>query len=655
MTTTGTVATTGDTGFERTADAELGRLLAACFTRAGYRATPESRAPRVVALGTEDLLAWERSPEGVTGDARPELRDGTVHVTARAVLVGPWGGTGACGHCLAIRWQRLRPRHEREAVETGSGLRTDGRWPLTSDHLVSAVWNCYRTALLEPPAAWGTGRGTDSRGPRVSRVDVRTLAVSTGLLLRESRCPSCGSTEPAPPELELTVRQKPEPTVYRLRRPEEYQLSGAALANDVCGALGWGVSPILTSPTTAPVAGLGLVRGPTGLHELTWSGQANSFAGSTRLAFLEGLERYAGTMRRRPGLVVDSYQNLGDRALDPRDCGTYPPSVYETDGLLTPFAPDRPVPWVPGYSLRDRRPLLVPARSAYYGWDGGADMFVFECSNGCASGSCLEEAILFGLLELIERDAFLLGWYGGADLTEIDTGTVGGPARMMIDRALLQGYDVRLFDNRIDLSVPVVTGVAVRRDGGPGLLSFAAGASPHPETAVESALSEILTYIPAMPRQVLSRRAELERMAQDYTLVRALPDHSALFGLPSMAEHARHYTRPADPVPMAEVYRDWERVRPLTGDLSDDVRHCLGELEQAGFDVIVVDQTTTEQHAAGLSSVRMIVPGLLPIDFGWDRQRALRMPRMLTALRRAGLRATDLTEAGLHRVPHPFP
>jgi len=36
----------------------------------------------------------------------------------------------------------------------------------------------------------------------------------------------------------------------------------------------------------------------------------------------------------------------------------------------------------------------------------------------------------------------------------------------------------------------------------------------------------------------------------------------------------------------------------------------------------------------------------LPIDFGWARQRALGMPRLLGALS-AG--------AELHRVPHPFP
>ena len=49
------------------------------------------------------------------------------------------------------------------------------------------------------------------------------------------------------------------------------------------------------------------------------------------------------------------------------------------------------------------------------------------------------------------------------------------------------------------------------------------------------------------------------------------------------------------------------------------------------------------------------MPGLLPIDFGWTRQRALLMPRLRTALRRAGLRADDLRDGRDPTVPHPFP
>ncbi len=106
---------------------------------------------------------------------------------------------------------------------------------------------------------------------------------------------------------------------------------------------------------------------------------------------------------------------------------------------------------------------------------------------------------------------------------------------------------------------------------------------------------------------------------------------------------------------MAEAYQGWERQRPANADLRDDVRYLVELLAGRGFDTIAVDQTAPEQRAAGLASVRVIVPGLLPIDFGWSRQRALTMPRLRTAYRQAGWREHDLAPADLHLVPHPFP
>jgi ribosomal protein S12 methylthiotransferase accessory factor len=145
-------------------------------------------------------------------------------------------------------------------------------------------------------------------------------------------------------------------------------------------------------------------------------------------------------------------------------------------------------------------------------------------------------------------------------------------------------------------------------------------------------------------------------MAEDFDLVRRLPDHAALFGLPQMARHARSYLEPSAPArPAAELYADWAERCPRGSDLLDDLLFCRDELVRAGFDVIVVDQTSPEQRRLGLRTVCTLVPGLLPIDFGWSRQRALRLPRLRTALRRGGLRATDLAEDELRLVPHPFP
>ncbi|ACU72598.1 protein of unknown function DUF181 [Catenulispora acidiphila DSM 44928] len=605
-------------------------------------------AVAVVPLGAADVADPQRDPYAAL---RPTA---AVHLTAQAALIGPWGAGRGCGTCLGIRWQRLRTRSERDALEQGWTPRAIGSWPLLPEHAVDAIWTACLNTL---------NRSVPDRTRRVTRVDLETLRLHTVPLLPEPLCPHCGEPDQGFDELStgLVSRAKPAPDAYRLRSPGSYQLPADALANPVCGVLGAATWLDVTSPTTAPVAGTVFMRGYAGLTDVTWSGQANSFEDSRRLAFLEGLERYAGTHRRVPGpSVIAAFDDLDD-ALDPRTCGEYAPETYAADSMTSPFDPKRPIPWVPGYSLRTGRRVHVPARLVYYSAGVQADNFVFECSNGCATGSVLEEAILFGLLELIERDAFLLGWYGGAELTEIDPASCPSPAlAAMIDRAGLRGYDVHVFDNRIDLAIPVVTAVAVRRDGGPGTLAFAASAGFDPRTAVEGAVSEILTYIPHLPRQVAERPQELAAMAGDFDLVRRLPDHAALYGLPEMARHARRYLGRSDRGGTGirsydEVYAQWSRRRPDTGDLLDDVLLCRDEIAAAGHDVIVVDQTTPEQRRLGLRTVCTLAPGLLPIDFGWGRQRALRMDRLRTALRRGGLRDSDLADHEVHRVPHPFP
>jgi ribosomal protein S12 methylthiotransferase accessory factor len=611
-------------------------LLAVRAARAGLP------APRVATLGIDDAIAVV---DGV------DRHTATVHLTPQAVLVGPWGGPpigGACGHCLSIRWQRLRPVPTRDALETGPGFEPAGEWPLPTRHLADAVWAVYA----------GTFTVTPTGGPaRVTSIDVRTLVPTTFPVLAEGRCPRC-SVERAPDRAaadpRLRSRTKRSPDTYRLRRPSEYRLPVAALANPVSGAIGAESVPNLASTTTAPVLGMWRNRARNGLADMNWSGQTNNFARSREVGLLEGLERDAGSLpRQNVAPVVGSYRQLAGEALDPRDCGVYSDEAYASSDRLEPFDPDRAIPWVWGWSLRDRRPILVPRRIAYYSTGTDADRFVDECSNGCASGGSLEEAILYGLLELIERDAFLLGWYGAADLTEIDvTGSATPTTRAMLDRARFLGYHVRLFDNRIDLPVPAVTAVAERLDGGPGLLGFAAGASLDPDAAIEGALEEICGYLPSLPVSHRRRQAELEAMAGDFSLVRTLRDHAELFTVPAMREHAHRYLEPARRLPKDAVYA---RRRPASTDLLDDVRYLCDALTAPGHDVIVVDQTSPEQRMVGLHNARVIVPGLVPIDFGWSLQRALHLPRMYTAQRRGGLRPSELTAADLHRVPHPFP
>lgn len=599
-------------------------------------------APLVAALGADVFGA---APDPVRSAA-------TVHVGSGAIYVGPWGRGEGCGHCFALRWQRLRGRTERDAVETGQGMTAAGVWPQVTGFLADAVWHAFRAATSpEPERITGRLLDADSAGlRRMTSVDVASLRVLSAPLLADPRCPSCGTRAP---DVSRTFegfqsRPKRSPHQYRLSDVHDLPLPAGGIANPLCGTIGSGTLTYPWLPTTATVTGAIYVRGYAGLLDVAWSGHANSFADSLRLAYLEGLERYAGTHNRRPvEPVIASYRDVGEVALDPLRCGTYPDQTFDTDPLVDRFDPDQPIPWIWGHQVRSGTPILVPQRLVHYSSEMKmGDNFVLSSSNGCATGGSLEEAVLFGLLELIERDAFIMAWYGRERLRRIDLRTCRDPGiRSMIEQGELAGYDVLAFDNRIDLSVPVVTTLARRRDGGPGLLSFAAGAHLEPEQAVRAALSETMSYIPTKSRTTRRRWDELSAMMEDHWRVQQVQDHADLFGHPAMLEHAQDYLddRPIESV--ADLYPDpW----PAAHDLRDDLERLLDELYRRGFEVIVVDQTPPELAAMGLRAVCTIVPGLVPVDFGWGRQRALTMPRLLD---RIAARGGD----GPRMVPHPFP
>jgi ribosomal protein S12 methylthiotransferase accessory factor len=434
------------------------------------------------------------------------------------------------------RWQAIRPRDERYALEHDGVVHPVGPLPHLTPFAVEALWLLFVRACREQPSRAGIGR--------LYQLRMDTLQVTMVEVLADPECPRCSSPRPdtAPAAvIPLRERVKPTPTTYRMRPTATLPLPVGALVNPITGALGISAVRDYSPSATAPVTGQLRVRSRHGLHDMWWSGHAGNYAVSESYALLEGLERYAGQYpRAKRTTVFDSYANLAPQALDPSGLG-YHPAFYEGHGRhYAPYSPSTPMHWVWGYSLRDREPRLVPEQLVYY-LDRRTDerKFVQECSNGCASGSCPEEALLHGLLELIERDAFLLAWYGSARLAEIDPAGCRDPrVRFMLDRVGLFGYDIRLFDTRVDLPVPVVTAVAVRRDGGIGQLCFAAGASLDPDDAIRAAVCETASYVSGFDERVAASAPKLYEMAADYTRVTELTHHALLYGLPEMARRA---------------------------------------------------------------------------------------------------------------------
>ncbi|SCF28814.1 ribosomal protein S12 methylthiotransferase accessory factor [Micromonospora matsumotoense] len=600
---------------------------------------PDEQPLAVHPLGVRD----ERAADVAAPPAR-------VLVYGRHALLAPQPGRAGCACCLARRWQAVRPPEMRDALELGGETTPVGDWP----YAIPFVGDALRALTAAVDTA-----GPDTGPPAVYHLDVDTLQVGRVLLLADADCPVCGQVEwDAARAPELAASPKRAPDSFRARDATEYPLSPTTFVNPVCGPLGAALWPDLTSTSTSPVHGVFQPRSGKFLREMLFGGHADGYARSVRLGLLEGLERAAGLrpVRRRTA-VVATLDELGADALDPRVCGSYTDEFYRVNRHIRRFAPDRAIAWVWGWSMRDQRPILVPEVLVYYHSAPLQERFVQENSSGCASGGSLVEAIYHGLMEAVERDAFMLAWYGRRPLPEIDPATSSRlQTRLMVDRLAMYGYRARFFDTRCTFDFPVVTGVAERVDGGFGTLAFGGGASLDPETALAAALCEIASDSVLAGIRAAADEPRLREMVDDYDKVWRLHDHPLLYGLPEMRRHTSFLLDSGSPArPVSEVYAGLHAVHPLGDDLRDDLDRCVRTVAACGFDVIVVDQTTPEQHALGLHTASVTVPGLLPIDFGWQRQRALNMPRLRTAHHRAGLVDHDLRDDEIHLVPHPYP
>lgn len=567
-------------------------------------------------------------------------------------IVGPLvrSGQTGCSQCADMR--RLMAGRDRKAMwKVQQMLREKGG--ITRD-----PWSS-RSGLLQVAyhVSAEVERIVEGRQAQLSEhiqfIDLQTLKSTRHFFLPNPLCPVC-SQLPEDSEEKARIRLKPivkqSPDSYRTKSIADLK---QALTNEYLdsrtGFLNGKVRDLVS--VFADVS----VNLPLFSHDEGTAGRSVSYADSEITAILEGMERYCGLMPRgKRTMVRDCYANLAPRALDPTTAGTHSEEQYALpDFPFQPFDPKREMNWVWGYSFQEERPILVPELMAYYSMGFGEGV-VFETSNGCALGGSLEEAIFYGILEVVERDAFLLTWYAKLPLPRLDPATVNDQELLLlIDRMqTVTNYDLYLFDATMENGIPAVWTIAKKR-GEEGLhLVCAAGAHPDPVRAVKSAIYETAAMLMTLTDKYETNRDKYLRMLHDSSLVKKMDDHAMLYSLPEAAERLSFLLDDSRPmVSFAEQFPHRSQHR----DLTDDLRELLGVFQKLDLGVIVVDQTTPEVGRHGLSCVRVLIPGMLPMTFGHHLTRVTGLKRVMEVPVKLGYAKQPLRVDELNPFPHPFP
>lgn len=349
------------------------------------------------------------------------------------------------------------------------------------------------------------------------------------------------------------------------------------------------------------------------------SGKGATPAAARTAALMEALERYSGSCRGAEPVLQATRAALGDDAVDPEACLGFSEIQYRDRARTNPAAlahawvperddPNQAIAWIEAWSLTAQRRRWAPAKFCFYDYPaatGGSS--TLADSNGCAAGVSLADAIVRGILELVERDAVALWWYNRVRRPPPVEGAL--PREALATAATVYaaaGRELVLLDLTSDFGIPVTAALSWQADDG-GTITAGFGAGFDPAESARHALGEMNQFLPEAlergPGRVIGADPRRDRYLR--------PDSAAV----------RHPPGDWPDAPEARIAR------------------FVAVAAARGLEVLVVNQTRPDVR---VPVVKVIVPGLCHF---WPRFGVARLYAAPVAL---GWNAAPLAESAVN-------
>lgn len=358
------------------------------------------------------------------------------------------------------------------------------------------------------------------------------------------------------------------------------------------------------------------------------------------IAVVESLERYSSCVPPKD-LPWASYNSIEEHAISidqlPK-CSEN--ELSDPHAIAAAFDKDQPVRWTWAQDLQRERKVLVPAVLAWLHLPPltSSERAWMQVSTGCAAHTTIEEALINGICEVVERDSIALTWLQKLRLKRLRLDSSDPRLVAVLDEIRATGRQYEFFDATTDLGVPTV--YCLDTDPNDSELRTVVMAATDLDPVV--AITKIV-------RETRSSRVALRNAPPPPADV---ADFTNVFHGAKLLGQAAHQDAFAF---LREGERETVDLATLvvTPGSSSTVklRWLLRMLTNAGCTVLAVDLTTAEARLAGIHVVRVIIPELMPLTFV-HQVRYLAHPRLYTAPLKMGLESR--TEDDINPLPQPF-
>lgn len=334
-----------------------------------------------------------------------------------------------------------------------------------------------------------------------------------------------------------------------------------------------------------------------------------------------------------PDLAKARFVEL-ETAIDPRNVIRFNSAQYRLKRFpFRPFDEQEEYEWAVGCNEVTGCSVHVLADLVYFPYYPGRRYYAYANSSGVAAYPDQQRAIEIATLELVERDAFTIAYLARLDYPTIDHETLPAPIIKRIDELQRVGFEVTVKDHSIDLA-PVACVIVQNKEL--GCTACASCSKFEMEQAIDHALMETEAF-------VMARFENGQAEPITPTQVEMPLDHGKLYDQRQYFHRADFLIRGQKSIPLKVA---GEGVAKSWQDLLD-------RFASKGWSLVTVPLYLSDGYGGNgdLSIVRAIVPGMVPMTFGY-RQEPAGMDRIYTIAKAYG--SVDLSYADLTKFPHPF-
>jgi ribosomal protein S12 methylthiotransferase accessory factor len=366
----------------------------------------------------------------------------------------------------------------------------------------------------------------------------------------------------------------------------------------------------------------------------------------------ESIERYCPAHFRYEDFLLSAYKDLKCEAVNPEDFALFSEKQYaEPDFPFTRLTESTPLRWDSAYSLTHDQPILVPASFVYipYFFSQSDEPPIHSpVSTGLACGPNLASAIYKGLLEVIERDAFMIMWQNQLSCPKIDLSTVQDSfIQSFLNEISILPVECQAYLVPSDIGVPMVMILLLNNSGAPPYTVIGMSADLNPNKALMLAVEEVCWGWLGMSRYAMAEKEY--KPAKDYSNVDTLTRHALAYAVDPGLFKSIEFLNPSDKkISMQDIENRSDE------SMVNNIRHLADKLREKNLNVIVKDLTTVDVDEAGFKVIRAVVPGMHHLDINHTR-RYLGGKRLYEVPCQMGLRNQPLTEEEVNPYPHMFP